>query len=749
MTRHHLIPATTPTKATKALNSALPASHRLPQRLLALLTLTAGGASLPLHAQTLEDPKPALGAPKSAAANQLPTIEITGRNSKGKHAGGQLARSGNLGLLGEVEVMDTPFSVMSYTAQTVADQQATSAAEVIGNNAAVRFSVSPGGMLDAFYIRGFPVNEGNQGEFAFDGVFGVAPSYRVFADYLERIELVKGPTALLNGMAPNGAIGGTVNLQPKRAGSSDVTQLGLEYSEKAQLGARLDVSRRFGPQKEWGARLNTSLRKGQAASEKQDRHAKVLALALDYQGSRLSASLDLLSQDEHFDAPNRPVFLAPANKLPQVPAAPSGNSNLSNRWEWSSVADRSALLRADYEFTSGLNLFANLGSSRTGVERFFGNPMLSDAAGKVAWTPTRFSQDIERGTANLGARIKLRSGPVEHALSLQFSRYEDRLSRGQLAGTALSNNLYAPVENPKQNPLTPPQSKTSESRLSGLAMADTLSLLERRLMLSLGARVQQIHSDNFNPTGKLLQRYEQSATTPFVGLVLKPWGEQLSVYTNLMEGLSKGDVAPSNASNAGEVLPPYRSKQLEAGLKYESGGMSSTLALFQISKPSGLLNEALVYSADGEQRNRGLELESYGELSPGLRLMGSLALLQAKVTRSSVAAYTGKQALGVPKLQANLSAEWSLPQAQGFTLNGGLAYAGTQYVDAGNLRQIPAWWRADIGARWQGSLARTPLTLRANVRNLFNRSYWAGVSSFGGMAQASARSLQVSASADF
>ena len=91
------------------------------------------------------------------------------------------------------------------------------AADVLEKDPSVRPSGTKGGILDAFFIRGFPIGEGNLGEVAFNGMFGVAPNYRVMADYAERIEVVKGPSALLNGMSPNSSVGGTINIVPKRA----------------------------------------------------------------------------------------------------------------------------------------------------------------------------------------------------------------------------------------------------------------------------------------------------------------------------------------------------------------------------------------------------------------------------------------------------------------------------------------------------------------------------------------------------
>ncbi|WP_291624426.1 TonB-dependent receptor plug domain-containing protein, partial [Bradyrhizobium sp.] len=75
--------------------------------------------------------------------------------------------------------MDTPFNITSYTAKKIEDQQAVTVADVVTNDPSVRLGSQPGGILDSFFIRGFPIGEGNVGEIAFNGVYGVAPNYRV------------------------------------------------------------------------------------------------------------------------------------------------------------------------------------------------------------------------------------------------------------------------------------------------------------------------------------------------------------------------------------------------------------------------------------------------------------------------------------------------------------------------------------------------------------------------------------------
>ena len=56
------------------------------------------------------------------------------------------------------------------------------------------------------------------------------------SNFLERVEVLKGPSALLNGMPPAGAIGGSINLITKQAPDVPITQLTATYQSKAQFG---------------------------------------------------------------------------------------------------------------------------------------------------------------------------------------------------------------------------------------------------------------------------------------------------------------------------------------------------------------------------------------------------------------------------------------------------------------------------------------------------------------------------------
>jgi iron complex outermembrane receptor protein len=626
------------------------------------------------------------------------------------------------------------------------NRQAVTLADVLNKDSSVRFTGQTGGITDSFFIRGFPISEGNIGEIAFDGVYGVAPDYHVFSTYVERVEIIKGPAALLYGMSPNSGVGGVVNIVPKRSLPEDLTRITADYASSAQAGAQVDLSRRFGKNREWGIRVNGLHRQGDTALDNQSSRTSIGALSLDYRGERLRASLDTLFQDEKIDAPTRPMLVAPG--LP-VPKAPNGHRNVTQSWGWWKSQGQSALLHAEYDVNDRLTAFANVGGSQTSVTRLSDQtPTILNEAGDTTSTPRHARFSVDRYTADTGLRAQIDTGPVSHAITLQASIYKDRLAQASIIGDDILTNIYTPIDHPRQNIARPDLPKVSSSRLSGVALADTMGFFDDRAQITLGLRHQRIESDNYNAsTGALTASYDKSALTPLVGLVVKPW-ENVSLYANYIEGLSKGDIAPSTASNAGEVFAPYKSKQYEVGLKVDLNTAIATVSAFQISKPSGQLN-GTVYEANSKQRNRGIELNLSGEPTKGLRLLGGVTLLDAQLTETNSAATLDNRPVGVPKIMANIGAEWDLPWVAGLSINGNVTYTGKQYVDQANMQSVPSWATVDLGARYETQFYGRDTTIRLTVLNAFNRAYWSGVASYGTISQGIPRTVMLSASMDF
>ena len=242
-----------------------------------------------------------------------------------------------------------------------------------------------------------------------------------------------------------------------------------------------------------------------------------------------------------------------------------------------------------------------------------------------------------------------------------------------------------------------------------------------------------------------------------MGVVVRPT-ERFSIYANRVEGLAQGPTAPLNANtlNAGEVFAPFRSVQYEIGAKIELRGLTGTLAMYQLTQPSAFSTptptptnpSALTFVVDGEQRNRGLELSLNGEPTDWLRVIGGLAINDAKLTRTLNGNNDGRTAIGVPDFQANLGVEVVPPFLEAATATARVVHTGGQFLDVGNTQKVPGWTRLDLGIRYVLVADTHPITLRLSAENVTNEAYWA--SAFGGyLLQGQPRTIRSSVTFEF
>lgn len=661
------------------------------------------------------------------------------------YAGGQVGSGGQLGFLGNRSVMNTPFSQTSYTAELIQNQQARTISDVLLNDPSVRLVTPYGNGTDGIFIRGFYYDSG---DYALNGLYGVAPYYSTSANFIERVEVLKGPSALLNGMPPLGAVGGSINLITKKAPDFDITQLTATYASKSQFGLNVDVARRYGEQKEWGVRFNGGYRNGSTAYDKQTDEFGNAVLALDYRSERFRWSADVGYQTDNLTPPLRQISIASAalgSTIPNnvVPAAPSAGSNYMPDWARWKPQDTFVTSRGEVDITDNVTAYGAIGYHYSTIDVIYPSPGLISTSGDWAARPFQGHYTYETLTGEGGIRANFDTGSVNHFVTANYSAMDRPTTAYVMATPAglagfIRSNIYNPlnVAQPAFNTLA--QVYNNSVTQSSFGFADTMSILDKRIQLTVGARRQTaaITTGNVVPVPTALSpngTVETSVWTPAYAIVVKPI-ENLSLYANYIEGLSVGSMVPIGFSNTGQTLPPYQTKQVEAGVKIDVGRLTATMSWFEISQPSLLNLPASVGSGglqtqtqDGEQRNTGMELNVFGEVSPDVRILGGLAVTSGKQVKTQGGLYDGNTAVGVPRLTVNMGAEWDAPFVRGLTFNGRVVYTSEQYVNPENTRRIPEWTRVDLGARytflspWNGK----PIVIRANVENVANTGYWA------------------------
>ncbi|MGE8322956.1 MAG: TonB-dependent siderophore receptor [Pseudomonas sp.] len=662
-------------------------------------------------------------APPAGGPLEIAPISIVGglaaSSETQPYAGGQVARQGAQGLLGSRDFMETPFSITSYTSEWVKNQQARTLGELIASDPSVRATNPAGGRFEQFTIRGFSLFNS---DVAYSGLYGILPTYSIDMEMADRVDIVKGPSQLLNGISPRGSVGGGINVQPKRAGEQPITAFTGSYASAGQAGGAVDIGRRFGEEQQFGVRFNGVKQGGDTEWDHQRVEREMAVLGLDFRGERLRLSADLGHTERDTDAPQERVLVGANAK---VPDADDVRHNYAQAWSKARTSDTFGALHAEYDLSESLLAYGAVGARKSNHDFLRHNVSIINDAGDFTVQPRDFTRDETVRTAMAGVRNWFHTGPVSHELNLAATYYYMDFTNGGARYAAAPSNLYDPVATP--TPGTPtridPEVYT-ENRFSGVALADTLGFLDDRLLLTVGARWQRVQVDDWSDGVKGETAYDEEKLSPSGGVLLKVT-EQLSLYANYMEGLSQGKIAPSTSINEDQIFPPFTSRQVEVGAKYDLGQVAFTASAFRIRQPAYETNPASrVFGPNGKRDNRGIELSVFGEPVQGVRVLGGVMYLDSELTDTVGGAYDGNRAPATPEYNVNLGAEWDVPRMSGLTLTARGMHSSSQYLDQNNSKQIDGWERYDVGARYAFKVDATQVTLRASVENVLDDRYW-------------------------
>lgn len=681
------------------------------------------------------------------------------------YAGGQVARGAQLGVLGNQDIMDVPFSMSSYTEKLIRDRQAETIGDVLLNDSSVRQASGYANQAQTFMIRGLPLAGDDM---SFNGLYGILPRQIMSTDALERVEVFKGPNAFINGVTPTGSgIGGGVNLQPKRADDLPLRRFSTDISSDGRVGEHLDIGQRFGEDNQVGARVNLSQREGDTGIDDENQRSKLFTVGLDYRGDALRLSSDFVYQKQRINGGRNSVFLGTAT---HVPDAPSADTNYAPSWSSANLEDTLGMLRAEYDLNDNWTAYAAGGAKHTREMGRYSSVTLTDNSGNALASRSTIAHEEDNRSLMGGLNGSFQTGPVSHRLNFGLAGIWTQARNAYVfnaSSTATRTNIYDPVTGAPptlNNPRNTPGTDFSDPTITGktfvrsAAVSDTLGFFDDRLLVTLGARRQQMVVQAYNyMSGTRTSNYDESITTPVYGLVFKPW-QHVSFYANRIEGLAQGPTSPVNSGNrtiigGGQAFAPARSKQIEAGVKVDMGTYGATLGVYRIEQPGAGYVQVIDattarYVREGQQINKGVELNVFGEPLSGLRLLGGVTVMKTELKDTQNGANDGNRAIGVPSFQLNADVEWDVPGLQGVTLNGRWLRTGGQYADAANNLSLPTWNRFDIGARYNFKVAKRDVTLGATVENVANTKYWESAQG-GFLSQGDPRVAKLSATVDF
>ena len=678
----------------------------------------------------------------------LPTIVVKA-DSQETDVTGKLKKKATLNILGEKDVLDTPFTIRNYSDQAIQDAHAHTIMDVLKIDPSIRTTTNSGHLNENFNIRGFNVN---WDDLNLNGAYGMAPSGRVSTDILSSVTVLKGPNALVAGMAPGGSVGGVIVANTKRA-DKELTRVTANFEEEGFYKSGFDVARRFGQDQEFGARLSANYGQGEHVVDGLEDETVSAVLGLDWTTDKAKINFDAYTTKDDRNG-GSPAMVSFAT-LGKVLDAPDGRSNyLPNLWGKQSA--NYIGLSGEYKLLDNLKVIAGVGTAEQKYQgHLFGTRLVvTDEAGNANSQYYHVKMNQRNTAANLGLEGAFNTGSIKHVVGLRADYlHRDTDMHSKAGETKFLTNLYNP-SNLGSMPAVPAISQTADNDYISYSITDQISILDEKLQFILGARYQDI--DVKNPTN-LKNNYSEDKVSPSIGVVVKPWGEDVSLYASYVEGLSQGSTVnePKDVNN-GTTFAPFQTKQYELGAKYQHGSWLHTIAAYQIEKPSTIVETfaapldgyTQITTDGGETKSKGIEYGFSGNVTDDVIVWGNLAYIDVEYTKNTNAQIVGNTVEGQPEFTAGLGIEYKLP-VEGLSVNARGNYVDSQYLNNTNSLELPDYTLLDIGAKYTTNLGGLDTTFRANVDNVTDEKYWAGVFNSGFATLGAGRTYKLGVTFDF
>ena len=656
---------------------------------------------------------------------------------------GDLRDRVNLGVLGKANAFTAPITVVNYDEQALNNTEARTLVDAVAKkDASVWQFGGESNTLTGLYFRGYQLDAR---QFSVNGLAGMYGTQGTASVQVGSAQLIKGASTAVNGMDPEGAVSGSVNIETKKAADEGNRKIGLGWFSNNRAQGTFDLGQRFGENKEFGVRANGKLRHGDTPRHGYSEDNKEFALNADYRGEKLRVAFDSIYAKRKTNG-GRARMQDIQNANGHLFDAPEGKVNLAPSWQAQNTRGQTNMLTFEWDAFENAQITGGIGYNNARYYGNFASPTVTSSgltynSGRARLTDQRF----KTLSMNLTARGEFETGPVSHNWSTAFDRIDRKRTTYQGARQTRSSVIDPSIDIPTQlakldsnlgSAWNTTPSLDTVIKVNSLAVSDTLGFADNKYRLTLGGRFQAVEQKN-----KLNGR--KADASRFSPMLMAAWVPQpdLVVYGNYMEDLEPSDIRTDDDGHV-TMADPRVSRQFEVGVRKNWGDFVTTLNAFQIKRPgywrgnttsgtdfAARKNAGLAYSGSeqGIERSRGIEFNTYANLlNKTLRPTFGLMYLQSTV--KDYPNFADNLVNGVqvanPRVIAKAGVEWDTPFAKGLTLNGNVSYFGKSYQDTQKQYAFPSYTLVDVGARYKTKLGKNTLTVSSSVENLFNKNYW-------------------------
>ncbi|MGI2189589.1 TonB-dependent receptor [Shewanella oncorhynchi] len=647
-----------------------------------------------------------------ASDKNIERINVTGRTFNDYKVG-----SASGAMRGDIDLMDTPQSVNVIPDFVTDEQLATNLAEVLVNDSSVTAGTTRWNR-QVFSIRGFELDSGNG--YLING-HQQWSHYVQPIETLQQVEVLKGPSSMLYGQS---GPGGLVNMVTKKPTYDSMLDLGFDTDGFGSTRAQLDA----------GGSLNDaqSLRYRGVLVKQDTKYWREYSVNDENQErDRWLGYLNL-----EFDVSDD-VLLSVKYDHTQDKAGIDAGGWLDK--QGNVIGERKTVWDAPWAFTD--NTVSNLGADLTwqmsddwkvkvgyndqqfNRQRFDSAPQYTEDPFTKGYSIKPFDRydDWQHKTAFVDFTGEFTLAGMEHQFLIGANYldyfYQQQIQRGATQTVIPGQAVIEPdldYHNGKKG--TP-----SEYKYYGFYLQDLMTLNEQWKLLA-GVRYDEQKKDGYGENSY--------AVSPKFGVIYSPMSNG-NIYVNYSKSFTpQGAVNNEFDVNDGLNLKPEYGIQYELGTKWElfDDSLLLTAAVFDITLENITISEKLsapigdytdITTQGGEQKHRGFEMGAQGQIGDSWFVTSSMMYLDAEYQTGD--AREGKTPIDAPEWSANIWTRYEV--TDNFAMNFGAIYVGERFADLDNTITKDGYVRFDIGAAYTMDIMGKDVSLRANVRNLFDTDY--------------------------
>lgn len=695
-----------------------------------MCSLILGMSAAPVSAETIE------------TFNLDEMIVESSRNHKTPLPGGFNNDSARVGLLGETEVIKAPFTVQSITEDTVSKMAMPNQDldTVLSNVPAIRTGTSP--IKTDFSIRGVCTNAASYYVNNIPGFFIMATG--PITHTVGSIDALIGPASTINGSTPSyqagpltGATPGAIYLNTKRAGEDDFIKYTQTFAGYGDYGEYLDISQRFGKDRNIGVRIYGQYDDGGLAISGAGQRKKNLFANVSYEGETTKTNIFGGYYDQKLMGTERRFLLT--GDPTKIPDAPDASKSFDDPKVMHQDTNGYMLtLNHQKKLSENVNWFVNAGMNQSVVRRFIYNSEFTiDENGNVIgdgafpWSDHIYIQNQYLQT---GLKGDFMTGMAKHNVAVSVDRshrkyYKNAVNRKTLGTTG---NIYTGlIFNP--GIYGADVSDKIEKKLNHEETDVTLNIMDKIELgkLTLVGAVARRHG---NFIGKKSQVKDDN-WAPTYGISYAPT-DKLSVYAAQAVAKNRGsfveDDNTGNVLNANTYLDSQRLKNTEFGIKAKPNeNLSMSIAYFDMTQPNTLrtysTTEPKKYwvSNNGKNRFKGVDFSIDAKLADKWNTFGGFEWLNAKQEVTTEKKFEGLPTHGSVKWSGVWGLEYKPDEDTSFTSR--LSYTGTgKFVHdkTANVLDIPSHVTLDLFASHKTKINNLPVKFTAACYNVANDSHW-------------------------